>query len=64
MQKVPSYRNPDFAPGDGNVARWNRPDFRRHAFHNMHRVTRYAREHLRRPLSRSTESAEVSHVQI
>jgi CubicO group peptidase (beta-lactamase class C family) len=41
MQKVPSYRNPDLVAGDDNVARWNRPDLRRHAFHNIHRLTRY-----------------------
>lgn len=41
MQKVPSYRNPDLVAGEDNVARWNRPDFRRQAFHHMHRLTRY-----------------------
>jgi CubicO group peptidase (beta-lactamase class C family) len=38
---VPTLPNPDLTLGDDNKPRWNQPDFRRHGFHNLHRLARY-----------------------
>ncbi|CUJ82856.1 6-aminohexanoate-dimer hydrolase [Ruegeria denitrificans] len=32
--------NPDLTVGDDNKQRWNQPEFRRHGFHNAHRLFR------------------------
>ncbi len=34
--------NPDLAVVRDNKPRWNTPDFRRHGFHNLHRLARYS----------------------
>ena len=34
--------NPDLAVGAGNKQRWNQPEYRRHGFHNAHRLFRRA----------------------
>ncbi|MER9793630.1 serine hydrolase domain-containing protein [Mesorhizobium sp. M0213] len=37
-----SIPNPDLAIAADNKPRWNNPDFRRHGFHNLHRISRYS----------------------
>ncbi|PDT33406.1 MULTISPECIES: serine hydrolase domain-containing protein [Sinorhizobium] len=36
-----SETNPDLTVGADNKPRWNQPDYRRHGFHNLHRLARY-----------------------
>ena len=40
-----SHPNPDLLVGDSRQPRWNSAPFRRHGFHNLHRVTRYAQSY-------------------
>ena len=41
MDPVPSYPNPDLVLGPDQRPAWNQPEARRHAFHHLHRLTRY-----------------------
>ena len=40
-----SHSNPDLLVGDSRQPRWNSAPFRRHGFHNLHRLTRYAQSY-------------------
>lgn len=42
MSQIASEPNPDLLVGADNKARWNQPDHRRHGFHNLYRLARYA----------------------
>jgi len=42
MSDITSIANPDLAVTRDNKARWNLPDHRRHGFHNLHLMARYA----------------------
>ncbi|MER8917341.1 beta-lactamase family protein [Mesorhizobium sp. M0761] len=39
---IASVPNLDLAVADDNKPRWNPPDFRRHGFHNCHRIVRWS----------------------
>lgn len=42
MPIVDGMENPDLVVGPHGLPRWNMPEWRRHGFHNLHRLARYA----------------------
>ena len=40
-----SHPNPDLLVGESRQPRWNSAPYRRHGFHNLHRLTRYAQSY-------------------
>jgi CubicO group peptidase (beta-lactamase class C family) len=41
MNEVMTVSNSDLVIGGGNKSHWSRADYRRHGFHNLHRIARY-----------------------
>jgi CubicO group peptidase (beta-lactamase class C family) len=55
-----SHPNPDLVVGEDLRPRWNSAPFRRHGFHNLHRLTRYAQSYRAGQVMDLRLSAELS----